>query len=83
MDPIQNKQPLENLDLSAGINGLINGILYQNPEMNMTEVETIANALLGQMGDALNNGQVLGSVTFRSDGGFDISLWHIGPNVEG
>jgi hypothetical protein len=73
---------LSNLDLSTGIDGLIRGIQYQNPEMNIAEIETLGNSLLEKVGEALRNGDQIASVTLKPDGNFDLKIWHINPKED-
>jgi hypothetical protein len=83
MDSIQKKLSPNDANLSVGIDEFIKGIQYQNPQMSNGEIETLGNALLGQAGKALQNGERLASVKLKPDGNFDIDIWHTGPRKEG
>jgi hypothetical protein len=80
---IQKITSTETFDLSKGIGELIKGIQTQYPKMSATEVKAMADALLKQAGRALGNGERLASVNLKSNGDFDINIWHIGPRKSG
>lgn len=70
-------------DLSKGVNELISGIRLQYPELSVSEIKVFANSLLEQAGKALAEGKKLASVDLKSNGDFDIDIWHIGPKKRG
>lgn len=69
----------ERFDLTSGVHELIKGIQIQYPELGESEVKAFANSLLKEAGKALVNGERLASVKLKSNGDFDINIWHIGP----
>lgn len=65
------------INLSQGNTNFINALQVAYPGADNRQIEMLGNTLLGQMGQALVEGEKLASVRLRPDGNFDLRIWNI------